>query len=388
LAELQLQITSKTEHDDKPVDQILIVDDSPTVIAIARKMLDDRYDVVSAANGLEAWDILQKNQSITLVFSDMQMPMMNGLELLLKVRNSDDVRLAKLPVVMITGKSDTDAGKQAVFDIGATDFIGKPFDTLDLISRARAHVNPKNSHRKRISDLAIEEGDILASASSFHSVGCQALEFSRENKTSISAVYIELGNYSEIEEIVGKKNAKAVMLTVAKRISETIREEDVTTRLGINKLAVMYSLVGSTSSAAVGRLINHSAVVGRLINHLDDIEFEFDGKPLKVDILHGYENSKHHGNDVTFSEICMHADSNLHAKYDENADIKDVQKQARKFGENIFGEFKSQGKKIGLWFALKSVISGDYEAIPKEYETELASKITKYIKYIEDRAKA
>jgi len=57
LAELQLQITSKTEHDDKQVDQILIVDDSPTVIAIARKMLDDRYDVVSAENGLVAWDI-------------------------------------------------------------------------------------------------------------------------------------------------------------------------------------------------------------------------------------------------------------------------------------------------------------------------------------------
>lgn len=378
MTESQLQITSKTEHDGKAVEQILIVDDSPTVIAIARKMLEDRYDVVSAANGLEAWDILQNNQTITLVFSDMQMPMMNGLELLLKVRNSDDIRLAKLPVVMITGKSDTDAGKQAVFDIGATDFIGKPFDTLDLISRARAHVNPKNSHRKRISDLAIEERDILASASSFHSVGCQALEFSRENKTSISAVYIELGNYSEIEEIVGKKNAKAVMLTVAKRISETIRDEDVTTRLGINKLAVMYSLVGSTSSA----------VIGRLINHLDDIEFEFDGKPLKVDILHGYENSKHHGNDVTFSEICMHADSNLHANYDENADVTDVRKQARKFGENIFGEFKSRGKKIGLWFSLKSVISGDYKAIPKEYETELVSKITKYIKYIEGRAKA
>jgi hypothetical protein len=84
----------------------------------------------------------------------------------------------------------------------------------------------------------------------------------------------------------------------------------------------------------------------------------------------------------------MHADSNLHANYDDNADVADVRKQARKFGENIFGEFKSRGKKIGLWFALKSVISGDYEAIPKEYETELASKITKYIKYIEDRAKA
>ena len=380
MAESQLQIKSKIENEENnPVDHILIVDDSPTVIAIATKMLEDRYHVVSAANGLEAWDILQNSQSITLVFSDMQMPMMNGLELLLKIRNSNDIRLAKLPVVMVTGKSDTEAGKQAVFDIGATDFIGKPFDALDLISRARAHVNPKDSHRKRISDLAIEERDILASASSFHSVGCQALEFSRENKTSISVVYIELGNYSDIEVVSGMKNAKAVMLTVAKRISETAREEDVITRLGINKLAVMYSLVGSTSSA----------IVGRLINHLDNIEFEFDGKPMNVEIFYGYENSKHHGKDVTFSEICMHADSNLRSTYDENADIdvETVQKQARKFGENIFGEFKSRGKKIGLWFALKAVISGDYDEIPKRYESELTTKIKKYIQFLEDKSK-
>jgi len=379
LAESQLQIKSKTEkYENNQVDEILIVDDSPTVIAIATKMLEDRYVVVSAANGLEAWDILQNNRSITLVFSDMQMPMLNGLELLLKIRNSNDIRLAKLPVVMITGKSDTDAGKQAVFDIGATDFIGKPFDTLDLISRARAYVNPKNSHRKRISDLALEERDILASASSFHSIGCQALEFSRENNTSISVAYIELGNYSEIEGVVGKKNAMAIMLTVAKRINETVRDEDVTTRLGINKLAVMYSLVGSTSSA----------IIGRLINHLDDIEFEFDGKPLDVDIFHGYENSKHLGKDVTFSEICMHADSNLHATYDGSVDAVVVQKEAVKFGESIFGEFKSRGKKIGLWFALKSVISGDFESIPEQHESELISRIKKYIKFIEDKEKA
>jgi len=378
LAEAQLQIKSKTENSkNEPVDEILIVDDSPTAIAIARKMLEDRYVVVSAADGLEAWNILQDNQAITLVFSDMQMPVINGLELLLKIRNSNDIRLAKLPVVMITGKSDTDAGKQAVFDIGATDFIGKPFDTLDLISRARAYVNPKNSYRKRISELALEERDILASASSFHSIGCQALEFSRENKTSISVVYIELGKYNEVENIVGKKNAMAIMLTVAKRINETVREEDVTTRLGINKLAVMYSLVGSTSSA----------IIGRLINHLNDIEFEFDGKPLDIEIFHGYENSKHHGKDVTFSEICMHADSNLHASYDEYVDSVVVQKETRKFGENIFGEFKSHGKKIGLWFALKSILSGSFEDIPKRYESELMSKIKIYIKFIEDRDK-
>ena len=376
MLESQLQVKIKPDDSsERPVDGILLVDDSATVLAVASKMLEDKYVVVTASNGLEAWEILQKNKSITLVFSDMQMPMMNGLELLLNIRNSEDMRLAKLPVVMITGKSDTDAGKQAVFDIGATDFIGKPFDTLDLVSRARAYVNPKNSHRKRVSDLVLEERDILSSASSFHSVGCQALEFSRENNTSITVVYIELGNYSEIEDAVGKNNALAIILTVAKRINETVRDEDITTRLGINKLAVLYSLIGDDTGA----------VVNRLMTNLNEIEFEFGGTKLDVNICHGFEDSKRHDKDVTFSEICLHADANLQSRCGGNPDVEISRKNISKFGENIFGEFKSRGKKIGLWFALKAAINGDYEAIPKQYESELVSKMTKYIDYMKDR---
>ncbi len=373
MLEAQLQIKLKTEESDKvPVDCILIVDDSATVLAVATKMLEDKYVVVTATNGLEAWEVLQNNKSVTLVFSDMQMPMMNGLELLMKIRNSEDIRLAKLPVVMITGKSDTNAGKQAVFDIGASDFIGKPFDTLDLISRARAYVNPKNSRRKRVSDLVLEERDILSSASSFHSVGCQALEFSRESKTSITVVYIELGNYSEIEEIVGKKNAMAIMLTVAKNINETARDEDIITRLGINKLAILYSLIGPDSKA----------VVDRLVDNLNEIEFEFGDEKLDVKICHGFEDSKSYDKDVTFSEICLHADENLQVASGYKPANEIGRKNVSKFGENIFGEFKSHGKKIGLWFALKSAINGDYEAIPTQYETELISKMNKYIEHM------
>ena len=377
LIDSHVQVRVKADSlKEGPIDEILIVDDSATVIAIATKMLEERYVVVVASDGVEAWDILQENKRITLVFSDMQMPVMNGLELLLKIRNSEDLRLAKLPVVMITGKSDTEAGKQAVFDIGATDFISKPFDALDLISRARAYVNSKAGHLKRVSDVAIEEREVLASASSFHSVGCQALEYSRENNTSITVVYIEVGNYSEIEEAIGKKNAMSIILTLAMRINDTVRDEDVTTRLGINKLAVLYNLDGS----------NSIAIVGRLINYLDALEFEFEDESLTVDIRRGYENSKNHDKDTTFSEICMHADSNLHLAYENGSEVEVIKKRSRKFGESIFGEFKSRGKKISLWFALKAAIDGDYGSIPKRYEAELTRKMQKYIDYIKERS--
>lgn len=359
------------------VDEILIVDDSPTVIAAASKMLQDRYTVHTASNGEEAWDMLQNNMSISMVFSDMQMPVMNGLELLLKIRKSKDSRLATMPVVMVTGKTDTPAGKQAVFDIGATDFIGKPFNALDLLTRTRAHIDGKLINRKRrMSDVVQTEHEILASPSAFHSVGCQALEYALENKTDFTVVYIELANYSEIEELVGENNAKAIILTVAKRLNETIREEDVATRLGINKLAVIYNLVGTSSQV----------VVDRLIEYMDNLAFEHENQPLDIDIRYGYENSKKYGKNSTFTEICMCADANLQVQSGDMPGDKGAKRKASEPSESIFEGFRSRGKKIGLWFALKHIINGDYESIPDQHKHDLVSRMKKYLEYIEGKA--
>lgn len=360
----------------EPVDEVLIVDDSSTVIATAKKMLEDRYIVSTASNGQEAWDILQSNLSISMVFSDMQMPVMNGLELLLKIRNSKDSRLATMPVVIVTGKADTAAGKQAVFNIGATDFIGKPFNALDLLTRARAHIEGKQINRKRrMSDVVQAEQELLASPSAFHSIGCQALEYAIENKSNFIVVYIELVNYSEIEELVGDKNAKAIFLVIAKGLSETIRDEDVATRLGKNKLAVLYNLAGDSSEA----------VVERLTGHMNDLAFEHDSQSLDIDIAYGYESSNAYGKSSTFTEICMQADENLQASTGNVSDDEGIKRVVPERAESLFNGFKSRGKKIGLWFALRHVVDGEYDAIPLQHQHDLVRKMKKFIEYAEGK---
>jgi len=360
----------------EPVDEVLIVDDSPTVVATARKMLEDRYIVSTASNGQEAWDILQSNLSISMVFSDMQMPVMNGLELLLRIRNSKDSRLSTMPVVIVTGKADTAAGKQAVFNIGATDFIGKPFNALDLLTRARAHIDGKKINRKRrMSDVVQAEQELLASPSAFHSIGCQALEYAIENNSNFIVVYIELVNYNEIEQLVGDKNAKAIFLVIAKGLSETIRDEDVATRLGKNKLAVLYNLAGDSSES----------VLDRLTEHMNDLAFEHDSQSLDIDIAYGYESSSAYGKSSTFTEICMSADEKLMASTGNIADDPGMKRVVPERGESMFDGFKSRGKKIGLWFSLKHVIDNEYDSIPVQHQQQLVKYMKNYIEYVEGK---
>ena len=66
--------------------QVLIVDDSVTIRQVIAKYLGDDYYAIHASNGVEAWQELQSNKSISLVFADLHMPVMNGMMLLQQIR--------------------------------------------------------------------------------------------------------------------------------------------------------------------------------------------------------------------------------------------------------------------------------------------------------------
>ena len=124
--------------------EILVVDDSATICSTIAKYLGDEYSTHLAANGEEAWTLLQSNEAISLIFSDMHMPVMNGMQLLQTIRAADCERIANIPVIMITGHEDNEAAKKATHNMGATDFLGKPFDKVDIVSRAKSYISFNN----------------------------------------------------------------------------------------------------------------------------------------------------------------------------------------------------------------------------------------------------
>ncbi len=110
---------------------VLVVDDSLTVRRVSQRMLERcGYAVVLARDGMEA---LEKLQTISpdVVLLDIEMPRMDGFELLRKIRQEPHTH--KLPVVMISSRS---AGKhrEHAFRLGATDYLGKPFNETELLA--------------------------------------------------------------------------------------------------------------------------------------------------------------------------------------------------------------------------------------------------------------
>ena len=106
--------------------KILVVDDSSTMRRIIVNTLArlGYKDVVQAADGVEAWDALQANEDIGVVITDWNMPNMNGLELVKKIRALDKYKA--MPIIMVT----TEGGKKEVIialKAGVNNYIVKPF---------------------------------------------------------------------------------------------------------------------------------------------------------------------------------------------------------------------------------------------------------------------
>lgn len=110
----------------------LVVDDERSLLDFVRRNLEVRgYRVLTASNGLEALAIF-KNELIDLVILDVMMPHLDGLETTRRIRESSTV-----PIIILTALGE-EADKVRAFDLGADDYLTKPFGVGELLGRIKA----------------------------------------------------------------------------------------------------------------------------------------------------------------------------------------------------------------------------------------------------------
>jgi two-component system KDP operon response regulator KdpE len=112
--------------------KILIIDDEPPIRKLLRMGLNTQgYDILDAPNGKTALELLDKAPD--LVILDLGLPDIQGLELLRMIR----ARMESVPIVVLSSRGD-EAGKVQALDLGADDYITKPFGMDELLARIRA----------------------------------------------------------------------------------------------------------------------------------------------------------------------------------------------------------------------------------------------------------
>ena len=113
---------------------LLIVDDSPVIRVLLAEVLAGDYYVATAGDGLGALELLLAGEPCDAVILDLSMPRMDGIELLRRLRALP--AFAHLPVIVVSGHYES-VERMAAIEAGASDFLTKPFNPVELQLRLR-----------------------------------------------------------------------------------------------------------------------------------------------------------------------------------------------------------------------------------------------------------
>ena len=116
---------------------VLVIEDDPGIARVVRLYLEqDGHQVLTASDGLSGLE-MARNSSPDLIVLDLMLPSLDGMEICRALRQDSDVPISDVPIIMVTAR-ESEGDRLAGFDLGADDYIPKPFSPRELAARVRA----------------------------------------------------------------------------------------------------------------------------------------------------------------------------------------------------------------------------------------------------------
>jgi len=210
---------------------ILVVDDSPLQLTNAVQMLEKlKFKVTTARDGQEALHIIQKgDKKFSLVLTDYNMPIMNGMELTVHLRevyNKDELGIIVLSI------NDTPEVPTKFLKLGANDFINKPFTQLEVSTRINSNLETLELFEK-IKNLANK--DFLTGAFNrryFYDTAEAIFHKVKRKNESIAVAMFDIDKFKSINDTYGHNIGDVALQESHKILKQSIRKSDLLARFG------------------------------------------------------------------------------------------------------------------------------------------------------------
>lgn len=258
--------------------RLLVVDDSRVMRKAAERMLGERFDVVTAEHGEDGWQKIRADHSIQVVFTDLSMPELDGYGLLERIRTDDDSGIAGLPVIVVTGAENDEAAREKALDMGATDFISKPFNSTDLTARATAHANYQRERKVMAEQTTIDSMTGLGNQNYLQQRLKQELAFAARQGHKLSVLRADVDGFKTLFIKAGKEAADAVLAKLGEIINELVRKEDTAARIGLDQFAILLPTADAPGAAIFAN---------RLCRQVRETPIEYKGHKVKVTLSIG-----------------------------------------------------------------------------------------------------
>jgi diguanylate cyclase (GGDEF)-like protein len=268
--------------------RILIVDDSKLIAHVASTILSKRgHEVLWAQDGPEGFD-KAKTQMPDLILLDLVMPHMDGYEVCRRLKA--DSTVTDVPVIMLTSKAES-ADKVKGLEMGAVDYVTKPFDEGELLARVNIHLRIKELYEalqeknRQLQEIANRDGlTALYNHRYFHEQLAKDFSRAQRYQQPLSCVLFDIDHFKLFNDTYGHQTGDVILKTMGELILSSLREGDLSARYGGEEFALILYYTSSKGAFDVAE---------RLRRIVKGYEFYKVGDPLHITISAGISTFPH-----------------------------------------------------------------------------------------------
>lgn len=224
---------------DAPIGEarrVLVIDDSPTCRRVIAHLLEEEADEVIQAEDAESGLAAARHRRPDLVLLDLNLPGRDGFDVIRTLKA--DPRTAAIPVIFLSAIADTRV-KVRGLDLGAVDFVTKPFEEIDLRARVRVALRSKTMR-----DLLEQRAhlDALTGLGNRHALDDRLRAdwaSCRRRAAPLALLVADLDGFKEVNDRLGHPAGDAVLRGVARALRESIRDGDFVGRYGGDEFVII-----------------------------------------------------------------------------------------------------------------------------------------------------
>lgn len=214
---------------------ILVVEDDEDTLELLRAVLERQgYSVVTANGGKDALLHLQSSP-FDLVLSDVSMGEGDGLTLVSSLR---ELGLRDVPVILMSAEHDT-TRRVASLDVGADDFVPKPFEIEELLARLRAQLRRVGRQAELLRESLLDPLTHVLNRRGFGELYTSHSALLRRRPGSLSLLMIDLDDFKRINDQHGHAAGDAVLVEVSSVLSHAVRASDRVGRMGGDEFSIL-----------------------------------------------------------------------------------------------------------------------------------------------------
>ena len=272
--------------------RILVVDDTQKNVQLLGIILKRQNYLINVAySGPEAIELAQKVFP-DLILLDIMMPGMDGYETCERLKK--DPKTESIPIIFLTAKSEVDDIIKG-FDVGAVDYVTKPFHSTILLSRVRTHLRLRGALRELEAQKdELEKAVMFDGLTKLYNhkfifeILSKEMSGAKRYDSPLSVVMLDLDHFKQVNDTFGHQVGDEVLVSVASALKETIRESDLAGRYGGEEFLIILPSTDLEAAKVVAEKIRsaidqltwnqpglHITISGGVTTYQNDSTLEF-----------------------------------------------------------------------------------------------------------------